>query len=64
MLDNNTYNLMMQLVEESKSVWRIKTDYEQQSGDCDECLTFWKQLLVQKEHNIDELEKLIRKHFQ
>lgn len=64
MLDNNTYNLMMQLVEESQSVWRIKTNYEQEAGSCDECLDFWKQLLVQKERNIDELEKLMKKHFQ
>ncbi len=62
MLDNNTYNLMMQLVEESQSVWRIKANYQQEAAGCDECLEFWKQLLGQKERNIEGLEKLIKGH--
>ena len=62
MLDNNLYNLMMQMVEENKSVWRIKTNYEQDAAGCDECLTFWKSLLEDKERYIEEMEHLIRSH--
>jgi transcription termination factor NusB len=62
MLDNNLYNLMMQMVEENKSVWRIKTNYEQDAAGCDECLSFWKRLLEDKERHIEEIEQLIRSH--
>jgi hypothetical protein len=55
MLDNNLYNLMMQMVGENKSAWRIKTNYEQDAAGCDECLTFWKSLLEDKERYIEEI---------
>lgn len=62
MLDNNTYNLMMQLVEESKSAWRMRTLYEEEAAHCDECVQLWQRLLADKERNVDELERLVKSH--
>ncbi len=62
MLDNNTYNLMAQLVEENQSLWRIKKMYKNDAENCEECLEFWKKLENEKEARISEFEKLIQKH--
>jgi hypothetical protein len=62
MLDNNLYNLMSQIVEESRSVWRIKTTYEQDAANCDECLSFWKKLLEQKQARIEQMTRYINTH--
>lgn len=44
MLENHIYNLMEQIVYESKSLWRIKKAYKQDAGDCAQCLAFWDKL--------------------
>jgi len=62
MLDNNVYNLMVQLVEENQSLWRIKKMYKDDAKNCEECLDFWNKLEKEKESRIDELEKLIQHH--
>jgi hypothetical protein len=64
MLDNNLYNLMMQMVEENQSLWRIMNKYKQDAADtnCDECLAFWDKMVLDKEEHIKELEGLIQSH--
>lgn len=62
MLDNDVYNLMEQLVEESKSLWRIKRHYKEDAADCDECRRFWDILEKDKEQHIQDLEELLRSH--
>lgn len=62
MLRNNIFNLMNQLTQESKSVWRIKNQYMQESIGNDETMSFWKNLEAQKEASITELEALIKKN--
>lgn len=62
MLENNTYNLMAQMVEENKSLWRIKQMYREDAQHCKECIEFWNKLERQKEDDVRELEKLIREH--
>lgn len=64
MLDNNTYNLMEQITEESKSLWRIRNSYMSDASPCSECLDFWQKLAIDKEQHIRELEKLIMEHTQ
>jgi len=64
MLDNNTYNLMAQLTEENKSLWRIKNNYMSDAGGCTECTDFWKKLAQDKERQVDELISLIKGHFE
>lgn len=63
MLNNNTYNLMMQLIEENKSLWRIKNSYKQDAANCAECLAFWNKLIKDKEEHVEDLQNLIKSHF-
>lgn len=62
MMDNNTYNLMAQMVEEQKSLWRIVNNYKEDACDCDECYSFWEKLEKDKETHIKDLEKLLAHH--
>lgn len=62
MMDNHTYNLMLQLTQEHKSLWRIKNEYSKDAGDCDACKTFWRKMEQDKEAHIKELEALLRQH--
>ncbi len=62
MLENNTYNLMEQITEESKSLWRIKNSYKKDAAGCKECIDFWDRLIRDKEQHIKDLEKLIQSH--
>ena len=62
MLDNHLYNLMLQMTEENKSLWRMKNHYEQDAGDCADCKTFWEKMEKDKEDHISELLGLIKKH--
>jgi len=62
MPNNNLYNLMLQMVQENKSLWRIKNNYLNDAADCEECRNFWKKLEKDKEEHIKELEKLIKKY--
>ncbi len=61
MHSNHVYNLMNQLVQEHKSLWRIKNDYMKDSKDCPECTTLWKKLEKEKEATIDELTTNLKK---
>jgi hypothetical protein len=62
MYDNNTYNLMEQLAQEHKSLWRIKDEYMKDAEGNADCQTFWKKLEVDKETHITELTALLKKH--
>lgn len=62
MLNNHLYNLMLQMTEEHKSLWRIKNEYKKDSKFCAKCKAFWKRLDADKENHIKELSGLINKH--
>jgi hypothetical protein len=62
MLDNNTYNVMAQLVKENKSLWRIKNSYKNDARNCEKCLKFWEELEKDKEKHIRDLENLLSHH--
>jgi acid phosphatase class B len=62
MLENHIYNLMEQIVVESKSLWRINKRYKQDADDCTECQAFWEKLDEDKEEHIEELTELIKAH--
>ncbi len=64
MLDNNTYNLMAQITEESQSLWRIRNSYMNDASPCKECQDFWEKLARDKEQHIRDLESLIVEHTQ
>jgi hypothetical protein len=62
MLDNNSYNLMAQITEESQSLWRIRNSYLKDAQACGECIEFWTKLADDKEQHIRDLEKLVYEH--
>ena len=64
MLSNNVYNLLEQIVEESKSLWRIKQRYKQDAGAFGDCLTFWNKLEMDEEQHISDLKILIKSHLE
>ncbi len=62
MYDNNTYNLLRQMIQEHKALWQIKNNYKKDAAECPECKKLWEKLEKQGEANIAELETLIKKH--
>ncbi|MBU3925718.1 hypothetical protein KJ763_00920 [Patescibacteria group bacterium] len=62
MLENHIYNLMLQLTQEHKSLWRIKNHYLKDSQECAECQNFWNKMAEDKENHVNELKELIKKH--
>ncbi len=62
MLHNNLYNLMLQLTEENKSLWRIKDEYIKDAEGDEESVAFWKKMEADKEEHVAELRALIKKH--
>ena len=62
MIDNHIYNLMMQVVAESKSLQRIESSYADDAGGCADCKAFWSKMKADKESHIEELVGLIKNH--
>jgi len=59
MLDNNTYDLMEQLLIENKSLWRIKNNYKNDSALDNETRQVWNFIEKDKEELVKMLtEKL------
>lgn len=56
---NNVYNLMTQLVQEQKSLWRIKNDYLKDAGKDKELKAFWDEVATEKELLIEDLKAVI-----
>jgi hypothetical protein len=59
MQENNVYNLMTQITQESKSLWRIKNNYVSEASS-DEQKVFWSKLIEQKESLIEEMKTLLK----
>lgn len=64
MMNNHLHNLMTQLVQENKSLWRIKKQYQKDAGKCKDCTAFWKKMVKDKESHIEELEEMIKAHME
>ncbi len=62
MTENHIYNLLAQLVEEHKSVWRIKRHYIKEAKGCKKCQAFWKKLEKEKEAVSKGLLRLAQEH--
>lgn len=60
MIDNHVYNLMAQMVEENKSLWRIRNEYMSDTLNYPEIQAFFKKLGDQKEATVFELLALIK----
>lgn len=50
---------MTQLVQEQKSLWRIKDDYMKDAGKDKELKSFWAEIATEKELLIEDLKSVI-----
>ncbi len=57
--NNNLYNLMTQLVQEQKSLWRIQNDYLKDAGKDKELKAFWTEVATEKQLLIEDLKAII-----
>lgn len=62
MFENHSYNLINQLTQEHKSLWRIQKMYQADAGSCEACKVFWEKMEKDKKDHIEELKKLIATH--
>ncbi len=60
MLDNNTYDLMEQLLIENKSLWRIKNNYKNDASMDSETKQVWNFIEKDKEELIKILTEKVR----
>ena len=56
------YDLMMQIIQESKSLYRIKKNYCDDAEGVNDCSEVWRELSADKEAHIDKLVGILRKH--
>ena len=61
MLENRTHNLMIRLIQEKRSLSRIKINYIKHAGTNEDHQKFLKQLEKNKEEHIRGLEELLGK---
>lgn len=61
-MENHVYNLIIQLAQENKSLWKIRKYYAEDAGDCGECKEFWAKMLKDKEAHVRELMQLLKGH--
>lgn len=64
MFDDHLYNLMSQLVEEHKSLWRIKGKYKEDADQCGDCTAIFEKMEKRKEQNIKDMKKMLKHHLQ
>lgn len=50
---------MTQLVQEQKSLWRIKNEYSKDAGKSKELKAFWSEIATEKELLIEDLQAVI-----
>lgn len=60
MKNNNLYNLMTQLTQESRSLWRIKNEYKKDAVKNKELAQFWGEIAKEKELLIEDLKAVIK----
>ncbi len=64
MLNNHAYDLLAQLTEEHKSLWRMREMYESDSDRCPQCQEMWQRLEEQKLRAVAEMEEMLKNHLQ
>lgn len=60
MNSNNLYNMMTQLTQEARSLWRAEKHYVTEAASEEERV-FWKNLIADKQNHVRELKELIKK---
>ena len=62
MLDNHAYNLMSQIVEDHRSLWRMRDMYENDSGGCGECRELWQKLADSRQEEMGLMVRMLKEH--
>lgn len=62
MVKNTVYNLLLQIVEEHKALWRIKDEYMKDAKQTPDVKKMWLKIAKEKETHVNELLKLLKKH--
>ena len=60
MTNNNLHNLMTQITQEQKSLWRIEKHYIEEAGSDDE-KALWEKMRKDKKQHIEDFKELIKK---
>lgn len=60
MNNNHLYNLMTQLTQEAKSLWRIEKHYLNEA-ETEEERVLWKNMVQEKQNHIRDIKELIKK---
>lgn len=63
MEQNNIYNLMNQITQESKSLWRIQNSYQQEAST-EEQKAFWIKLATEKQAHLAEMKAFLKAELQ
>ncbi|MEM5875684.1 MAG: hypothetical protein QXX45_03920 [Candidatus Aenigmatarchaeota archaeon] len=53
---------MSQLVEEHRSLWRLKKYYVKDAKNCKKCKELWQQLLKEKSQHIKRISEILKAH--
>ncbi len=59
--DNNTFNLLRQMVQEHKLLWQIKNNYKSDAASSQEAHEFWEKIEKETEQRIARLEQILKK---
>jgi hypothetical protein len=59
--ENNLYNLMTQLTQEAKSLWRMESEYVKDAAKNPALKKFWSTLAKEKAQHIADLKAFIKK---
>lgn len=62
MYDNHIYNLMSQMIEEHRSLWRLKKYYVKDAKNCKKCKELWQKLLKEKNEHIKRISEILKAH--
>ncbi|MCA9376194.1 MAG: hypothetical protein KC925_03980 [Candidatus Doudnabacteria bacterium] len=60
-MDNHLYNLMLQLTQEQKSLWRIQNNYLADANEDKEAAALWQTIAAAKAEQVKMLEAHIQK---
>lgn len=61
MKDNNLYNMMHQLTQEQKSLWRLENQYVKDAKTNPALKKYWANLAKEKKAHIADLKAMIKK---
>ncbi len=61
-MNNHIYNLLSQLVQDRRSIYRIQKYYLKDVKNCKICSNFWKTLLKQKEEEARKILEILKNH--